>query len=58
MFSLAVQTGLRISELAGLTRSDVVIRPGANVRTAGKGRKERRTPLIPSTAAVLKAWLR
>lgn len=57
MLSLAVQTGLRISELAGLTRSDVVIRPGANVRTVGKGRKERRTPLIPSTAAVLKAWL-
>ena len=57
MFSLAVQTGLRISELAGLTRSDVVIRPGANVRTVGKGRKERRTPLISSTVAVLKAWL-
>ena len=58
MFSLAVQTGLRISELAGLTRSDVVIRPGANVRTAGKGRKERRTPLISGTVAVWKAWLR
>ena len=58
MFSLAVQTGLRISELAGLTRSDVTTGPGANVRTAGKGRKERRTPLISSTVAVVKAWLR
>ena len=58
MFSLAVQTGLRISELAALTRSDIVIRPGANVRTVGKGRKERRTPLISSTVTVLKAWLR
>jgi integrase/recombinase XerD len=45
-------------ELAGLTRSDIVTGPGANVRTIGKGRKERRTPLIPSIIAVLKAWLR
>ena len=58
MFSLAVQTGLRISELAALTRDDITIGPGANVRTVGKGRKERRTPLISSIAAVLKAWLR
>jgi integrase/recombinase XerD len=59
MFSLAIQTGLRISELAALTRSDIVtVRPGANVRTVGKGRKERRTPLIPSTVTILKAWLR
>jgi integrase len=27
------------------------------VHTAGKGRKERRTPLLPATKAVLKAWL-
>jgi integrase/recombinase XerD len=58
MLSLAVQTGLRISELAALTRDDITIGPGANVRTVGKGRKERRTPLISSTVAVLKAWLR
>jgi len=58
MFSLAVQTGLRISELAALTRDDITVGPGANARTVGKGRKERRTPLIPSTVAVLKAWLR
>lgn len=58
MFSLAIQTGLRISELAGLKRSDVTTGPGANIRTVGKGRKERRTPLISSTVAVLKAWLR
>ncbi|HTW11398.1 MAG TPA: tyrosine-type recombinase/integrase [Solirubrobacteraceae bacterium] len=57
MFALAIQTGLRISELAGLTRGDVTLTAGACVRTLGKGRKERATPLIPSTVAVLKAWL-
>ena len=57
MFALAVQTGLRISGLAGLTRGDVTLTARACVRTVGKGRKERATPLIASTVAVLKAWL-
>jgi len=57
MFALTVQTGLRISELADLTRQDVALGAGANVHTVGKGRKERRTPLVPATRAVLKAWL-
>jgi site-specific recombinase XerD len=58
MFALTIQTGLRISELAGLTRQDVVLASGAHVHTVGKGRKERRTPLVSATKAVLKAWLR
>ncbi len=57
MFTLTIQAGLRISELAGLTRQDVTITAGANVHTVGKGRKERRTPLVPATRAVLKSWL-
>jgi integrase len=57
MFALTIQTGLRISELAGLTRHDVTLAAGANVHTVGKGRKERRTPLVPATRAVLKAGL-
>jgi integrase/recombinase XerD len=57
MFVLTIQAGLRISELAGLTRQDVNLGAGANVHTVGKGRKERRTPLVPATRAVLKAWL-
>ncbi len=55
---VAVQTGLRLSEMTGLTREDVVLETGAHVRVIGKGRKERCTPLSPSTRAVLKAWLR
>jgi site-specific recombinase XerD len=57
MFMLTVQTGLRISEVAGLTRHDVTLTTGAHVHTVGKGRKERNTPLVGSTKAVLKAWL-
>jgi len=57
MFVLAIQAGLRISELASLTRQDVNLGAGANVHTVGKGRKERRTPLVPATRTVLAAWL-
>ena len=57
MFALTIQTGLRISELAGLARQDVTLTVGANVHTIGKGRKERRTPLVASTKAILHAWL-
>jgi integrase/recombinase XerD len=57
LLALAIQTGLRISELSGLNRADVALTTGAHVHTIGKGRKERRTPLVPSTVALLKAWL-
>jgi integrase/recombinase XerD len=55
---LAVQTGLRVSELVGLRRQDLVFGVGAHVRCDGKGRKERCTPLRRQTAAVLRNWLR
>lgn len=54
---LAIQTGLRISELTSLTCSDITLGPGANVHCVGKGRKERRTPLVPLTVGVLRVWL-
>ena len=55
---VAVQTGLRLSEMTGLTRADVTLGAGAHVRVIGKGRKERCTPLAKPTIAVLNAWLR
>jgi site-specific recombinase XerD len=55
---LAVQTGLRLSELTGLTREDVHLGAGAYVHVFGKGRKERCTPLTKQTTAVLNAWLK
>jgi site-specific recombinase XerD len=54
---LAIQTGLRVSELTGLTRADVHPHSGAHVSCHGKGRKERITPLTKTTVAVLRAWL-
>ena len=54
---LAIQTGLRVSELVGLRRQDVVLGVGAHVRCTGKGRKERITPLTPMTAAVVRSWM-
>lgn len=54
---LAAQTGLRVSELTGLTISDLHLGPGAHVSCRGKGRKDRITPLTTSTTAVLRAWL-
>ncbi|MDN5872743.1 MAG: site-specific integrase [Nitrococcus sp.] len=55
---MAVQTGLRLSEITAVTRDDLVLEAGAHVRVIGKGRKERCTPLAKPTVAVLKAWLR
>ena len=54
---VAVQTGLRVSELTGLTAGDVHLGPGAHVRCHGKGRKDRATPLTRQTVAVLRQWL-
>jgi integrase/recombinase XerD len=54
---LAAQTGLRLSELTGLTREDVHLGTGAYVHVTGKGRRERCTPLTEQTAPVLRAWL-
>lgn len=55
---LAVQTGLRVSELTALRVDDLTLAAGAYVRCLGKGRKERCTPLAHSTVAVVRAWLR
>jgi integrase/recombinase XerD len=54
---LAVQAGLRVSELTGLTRQDTCPEAGPHVRCRGKGRKDRATPLTPQTARVLRTWL-
>jgi site-specific recombinase XerD len=53
----AVQTGLRLSEMTGLKREDIILGTGAHVRVIGKGRKERCIPLTQSTRAVLQTWL-
>ncbi|MDP3958986.1 MAG: tyrosine-type recombinase/integrase [Pseudorhodobacter sp.] len=57
LFGLAVQTGLRASELIGLSCADVHLGAGAHVSCNGKGRKQRITPLTSGTVAVLRTWL-
>ena len=39
---VAVQTGLRLSEMTGLTRADLVVGAGAHVRVIGNGNRRRR----------------
>ena len=55
---VGIQTGLRVSELTGLTCGDVTFGTGAHVRCVGKGRKARCTPLTRSIAAIVKAWIK
>lgn len=57
MLALAAQTGLRVSELTGLTIADVHLGTGLHVSCHGKGRKQRITPLTTVTVTVLRAWL-
>jgi integrase/recombinase XerD len=57
LLALALQTGLRVSELTGLTTGDVHLATGPHVRCHGKGRKDRATPLTSLTVKVLRAWL-
>jgi integrase/recombinase XerD len=57
LLALAVQTGLRVSELTGLTCGDVHLEIGPHVRCLGKGRKQRSTPLTTGVATTLRAWL-
>lgn len=54
---LALQTGLRASELVGLRCGDVVLGSGSHICCMGKGRKERATPLRRETARLLAAWI-
>ena len=58
LLSVAIQTGLRVSELINLHCEQLVLGPGAHIRCQGKGRKERCTPLTRQAAAILRAWLR
>jgi site-specific recombinase XerD len=55
---VALQTGLRASELINLRRCDIATGTGAHISCEGKGRKQRCTPLRRETLKVLEVWLR
>lgn len=54
---VAIQTGLRVSELTGLHVGDISLSTGAHCRVTGKGRKARCATLTAETVAVLHTWL-
>lgn len=57
LLQVAVQTGLRNSELIRLRRQDVQLGSGAHLRCLGKGRKTRCTPLRADLATCLSDWI-
>jgi site-specific recombinase XerD len=57
LLAVAIQTGLRVSELTGLRCQDIELGTGKSVQCLGKGRKQRCTPLTTQTARVLRVWM-
>ena len=55
---VAMQTGLRLSELTGVRREDVTLGAGAHIHCVGKGRKERGTPITKTARRVLESWMK
>lgn len=55
--ALAIQTGLRVSELTGLNCSEITLGVAARLECEGKGRKHRALPLTNSSQQVLKTWM-
>lgn len=58
LIQVGVTTGMRASELTGLTRTDLHLGTGAHLRCHGKGRKDRSTPLDRQTVTILTDYLR
>jgi integrase/recombinase XerD len=58
LLTFAIETGLRVSEIVGLTTDQLSLGQAAHVQCRGKGRKERVTPLTRTTSRMLLAWLR
>jgi integrase/recombinase XerD len=55
---VALQTGLRVSELITLRCRDIAFGTGAHISCEGKGRKQRCTPLRRDTTKTVEAWLK
>lgn len=57
LFVLAIQTGLRASELCSLATGDVHLQTPAAVSCTGKGRRRRATPMTRPTGELMAAYL-
>lgn len=58
MVALAIQTGLRVSELTSLNVGDITLGSHAHLTCNGKGRKQRSVPISATVEALLTTWLR
>jgi integrase/recombinase XerD len=58
LIQVGVTTGLRASELTGLTRADLHLGTSPHLLCHGKGRKDRSTPLDRQTVTLLTDYLR
>jgi integrase/recombinase XerD len=57
MILVAIETGLRLSELISLKWADIFLKGSSGyIQCFGKGRKERSTPLSPETVKTLHSW--
>ncbi len=57
LLALAVQTGLRVSEICALTCADLHLGASPSVACTGKGRRQRVTPLTKATVAIMSTYL-
>ena len=58
MLHLAYAGGLRVSELIGLHKADLILHAQASIHVMGKGRRQRVLPLWKETAKALRDWLK
>jgi len=58
LLAVAIQTGVRVSELTALRCQDVHLGTGPHAQITGKGRKQRATPLTKQSVAMLREWMR
>ncbi|WP_182358600.1 tyrosine-type recombinase/integrase [Tomitella gaofuii] len=54
---MAVQTGLRVSEITSLTYDDIHLGSGPHIACTGKGRRQRITPLTKTTVTTMTNYL-
>jgi len=57
LLTVAIQTGLRVSELIGLDCGHATLGATAHIHCTGKGRKQRAVPLTTTTALAVQTWL-
>ncbi|MGH3636442.1 MAG: tyrosine-type recombinase/integrase [Mycobacterium sp.] len=58
MIALAIQTGLRVSELTGLNIGDITLGSHPMLTCTGKGRKQRAVPISAPIGAVVVTWIK